>query len=188
LRNTNGNIFGGFTPTKWELVLWNGKRGDESNSWKGDNTGTSFLFTLKNPHDVAPRKFSLRSDRQHRAIECGFDCGPDFHDLGIYDFCTENTRSYTNQFNRSYENDTGLDSETFFTGSRKFQAKEVEVFEITDAGDRAPRIVEVPPIPQIQGPSLDSKILSGFPALFKKFQDKQFNLLFRSSRDGVSIG
>jgi hypothetical protein len=151
IEDTNGNIFGGFTPTKWELVLWNGKFYEESNSWKADRTGKSFLFTLKNPHNVGPRRFGLKSDRKHRAIECGFLCGPDFHDLGIYDFCTENTRSYTYQFNRSYENDTGLDSKTFFTGSPEFQAKEVEVFEITDAGAQGPRIVEVSPNPTNPG-------------------------------------
>jgi hypothetical protein len=31
-----------------------------------------------------------------------------------------------------YTNDTGLDGRTVFTGSRAFQVKEIEVFEITE--------------------------------------------------------
>jgi hypothetical protein len=50
--DTNGNIFGGFTPVEWESPskLCN----------KIDPSEKSFLFTLKNPHNVPARRFALR--------------------------------------------------------------------------------------------------------------------------------
>jgi hypothetical protein len=39
---------------------------------------------------------------------------------------------YTGGFGDVYTNDTGLDGATFFTGSRNFKVREIEVFEITD--------------------------------------------------------
>jgi hypothetical protein len=35
-------------------------------------------------------------------------------------------------FGYTYTNDTGLDGKMFFTGSKNFKVKEIEVFEITD--------------------------------------------------------
>jgi hypothetical protein len=43
ISDTDGNVFGGFTPVEWE----------SGNKWKGDDSLRSFLFTLKNPHDVS---------------------------------------------------------------------------------------------------------------------------------------
>jgi hypothetical protein len=50
---TEGNGFGGFLPVKWESRKWNGKKGDENNCWKADNSEKSFLTTLKNPETFA---------------------------------------------------------------------------------------------------------------------------------------
>jgi archaellum component FlaC len=58
--DTNGNIFGGFTPVEWEARNWNEKYENENNCWKADPNLKSFLFTLKNPHNVPARKFALR--------------------------------------------------------------------------------------------------------------------------------
>jgi hypothetical protein len=52
------------------------------------------------------------------------DYGPHFWDIGVSDNCNAQTASYTN--------DTELDEKTFFTGSHKFQVKEIEVIEITE--------------------------------------------------------
>jgi hypothetical protein len=49
-----------------------------------------------------------------------------FFDIGIQDRC------YTSCFGTVYINDAGLDGETFFTGSGYFNAKEIEIFEITN--------------------------------------------------------
>jgi hypothetical protein len=51
IADTKGNVFGGFTPVKWE----SGQKG----KWKGDDSLRSFLFTLRNPHGVPVRKFSF---------------------------------------------------------------------------------------------------------------------------------
>jgi hypothetical protein len=124
--DTNGNIFGGFTPVEWEL-------GDTVpfGTDKADPSVKSFLFTLKNPHNVPARRFALRAEKKDEAIWCNSDCGPYFCDIGVHDKCNANTESFTSQFGHSYTNDTGLDGQTFFTGSKYFQVKEIEIFEIS---------------------------------------------------------
>jgi hypothetical protein len=59
--DTDGNVFGGFTPVKWESREW---EGDGSNCLKGDNSRRSLLFTLTNPHGVPPRKLALKKEHQ----------------------------------------------------------------------------------------------------------------------------
>jgi hypothetical protein len=59
--DTDGNVFGDFTPVKWELRTgypWS----------KGDDSLQSFLFTLRNPYGVPPRKFALNKERKEYAI------------------------------------------------------------------------------------------------------------------------
>jgi hypothetical protein len=102
--DTHGNIFGGFTPVKWV-----------SNSF--DMTApslNSFLFTLKNPHNVPPRRFALKAKANDQSIWRNSNCGPHFYDIGVHDSCHENT-----------------DSATFMI-SNWFQVNEIEVFEIMD--------------------------------------------------------
>jgi hypothetical protein len=55
--DTNGNIFGGFTPLTWESRRPNSAT-DWSNCAKADDSLKSFLFTLKNPHNA--RRGGLR--------------------------------------------------------------------------------------------------------------------------------
>jgi hypothetical protein len=98
--DTKGNIFGGFTPVEW----------DSRPGYKADPSLKSFLFTLKIPHNVPPRRFALRAEQKDKAIYCGPASDPHYR----------------------YTNDTGLEAERFFTGSKYFQAKEIEVFEITN--------------------------------------------------------
>jgi hypothetical protein len=129
--DTEGNIFGGFTPVEWESREWNGENGDEDNTWKADDSEKSFLFTLKNPHNIAPRRFALDPAEKHQAICCDSEYGPEFPDMDVSDNCDANICSGTS-LGLSYTNDTGLDGDTVFTGSANFQVKEIEVFEITD--------------------------------------------------------
>jgi hypothetical protein len=129
---TDGNIFGGFTPSEWAARKWNRKLEDEDNCFKADPSLKSFLFTLKNPHNVPARRFPLKADKKDKAIYCESELGPCFWDIGVSDNCNANTNSGTYNFRSSYANDTGLDGETFFTGSKYFKVKEIEVFEITD--------------------------------------------------------
>jgi hypothetical protein len=60
--DTDGNIFGGFTPVEWES-----RYGE-----KADPSLMSFLFTLKNPHNVPARRFALKAEKKNKAISCSF--------------------------------------------------------------------------------------------------------------------
>jgi uncharacterized coiled-coil protein SlyX len=68
--DTGGNVFGGFTPLEWESRVWNRKKGDESNCRKSDDSLKSFIFTLKNPHNISARRFALKAEEKRRAISC----------------------------------------------------------------------------------------------------------------------
>jgi hypothetical protein len=127
--DTNGNIFGGFTPVKWESRT--------SNYWRGDDSLKSFLFTLKNPHNIPARRFALKAEEKQEALWCNSGWGPCFgddlfgNDIAVSDNCNANIDSYT-QLGLTYTNDTGLYVEIVFAGSMYFQVNEVEVFEITE--------------------------------------------------------
>jgi hypothetical protein len=135
--DTDGNIFGGFTPLTWESRVWNGKSGDENNYLKADENQKSFIFTLKNPHNVAARRFALKAEKKYLAIYCDSDWGPCFPGgILVLNNCDTQADSYASYFGAVYINDTGLGGEppnnTFLTGSEYFRVKEIEVFEITD--------------------------------------------------------
>jgi hypothetical protein len=130
--DTDGNVFGGFTPLSWESRVWNGKRGDENNCRKCDDSLKSFIFTLINPHNTQARTFALKAEEKQSAIYCNSSCGPRFGygaDILVSDDCSADTRSWTNIGN-TYTNDTELGGQTFMTGSGSFKVKEIEVFEI----------------------------------------------------------
>jgi hypothetical protein len=120
--DTHRNIFGGFTPVEWESPT-NLKQ-------KADPSQKSFLFTLKNPHNVPARRFGLKAECKDEAIRCESDFGPNFWDICVCQKCNARPNSFTSGFAARYTNDTGLDGTTFFTGSEKFRVKEIEVFEI----------------------------------------------------------
>jgi hypothetical protein len=118
---TDGNIFGGFTPVEW----------DSTSRLKADPSLNSFIFTLKNPHEFPARRFALKAEKKDEAICCRSDWGPHFVDIYVSNQSNANAKSWTKLGVNSYTNDTGLDGTTFFTGSKNFQVKEIEMFEIT---------------------------------------------------------
>jgi hypothetical protein len=67
-----GNIFCGFSPVKWESSKRDLFRDDVSFS-KADPSLKSFLFTLKNPHNVPARRFALKAARKEKPIYCVSD-------------------------------------------------------------------------------------------------------------------
>jgi hypothetical protein len=123
--DTKGNIFGGFTPVEWESRR-------KAPYGKADPSLKSFLFTLKNPHNVPARRFALKAEKRDEAIFCISNHGPHFIDLVVSDNCNEKTSSSASIFGNRYTNDTGLDGNMFFTGSAHFQVKEIEVFEFCE--------------------------------------------------------
>jgi hypothetical protein len=120
--DTDGNIFGGFTPVEWDC----------SGNFKADPSLKSFLFTLKNPHNFPPQRFALQPEKKYQAIVCRSDCGPYFSDIGVSNNCNTNTKSFADCFGDNYTNDTELDLTSFFTSSETFQVREIEVFEFTE--------------------------------------------------------
>jgi hypothetical protein len=67
IQETKGNIFGYFTPVKWESAR---------KKSKADPSLKSFLSTLKNPHNFPARKFALRAEEKDKAIWCDSLRGP----------------------------------------------------------------------------------------------------------------
>jgi hypothetical protein len=131
--DTEGNIFGGFTPVEWESRVWNGKYGNENNCTKAGDSQKSFLFTLKNSHNIPARTFALKAERRLDRIYCDSRYGPSFPGgLIILDDCNANIKSFTLCLGDCYTNNTGIDGTIFFTGSNHFRVTEIEVFEITD--------------------------------------------------------
>jgi hypothetical protein len=84
--DTKGNVFGGFAAVAWESRA--------SNYFKCDEALKSFLFTLKNPHNVPPMKFPLNTERRQHALYCSSAMGPGFgQDIEISDNCNANEDS-----------------------------------------------------------------------------------------------
>jgi hypothetical protein len=120
--DTKGSIFGGFTPVEWDFT----------GNYKADPSLKSFLFTLTNPRNIPARRLALKTEMKNGAIYCDSRQGPCFGDgdIDVGDNCNANTDSQT-FLGYCYTNDTKLDAKTFFTGSERFQVKEIEVFEIS---------------------------------------------------------
>jgi hypothetical protein len=134
VEDMDGNLFGGFTPITWESEC----------RTKCDESCTSFLFTIKNPHGVPPTIFCLREAKKDFAVFCYEGYGPTFgfpdaSDLRIADCCNiEGARrtSYAGSFGDTYSNTTQVGGKvgenSFFTGSPFFVVREIEVFEVTE--------------------------------------------------------
>jgi hypothetical protein len=94
--DTAGNVFGGFTPVEWESRTHNGRYGNEDNCWKADDSLRSFLFTLKNPHNIPARRFALKAKEKWAAICCNSKWGPCFGcDISVSRDCKTGTYSPT---------------------------------------------------------------------------------------------
>jgi hypothetical protein len=130
--DTNENVFGGFTPVKWKsLESDDFLDGGMKNLMRPGGSFHSFLFTLRNPHNIPARRFVLKPD-VWMAVGWAWDYGPCYgRDISVFDKCNANSTSDTD-LGDAYTNDTGLNGHTVFTGSKYFQVKEIEVFEIIE--------------------------------------------------------
>jgi hypothetical protein len=72
----------------------------------------SFLFTLKDPHNVPVRECALKAEAKDEAIICRSDSGPHFCDFGDFDNCNANSNNFTYTFGTSCTDDTGLKRQT----------------------------------------------------------------------------
>jgi hypothetical protein len=104
---------------------------DGNNCNKADDSQKSFLFILKNPHNIAAQKFALNPTKKFQAIRCHSGHGPDFSTIVISDDC--NARAGNSAYlGETYINSTRLTNEKVLAGSMNFKVKEIEVFEIAD--------------------------------------------------------
>jgi hypothetical protein len=118
--STNDCIFGGFTPIAWS----------SRNSYASDPSLNSFLFTIKNLHNLPPQIF--KQQRADKAIYDHETCGPAFgshRDLVICDQKTSSDGTFSH-LGSGYTNDTGIGGSQVLTGARKFSLKEIAVFEV----------------------------------------------------------
>jgi hypothetical protein len=152
IEDTDGNIFGGFMPSGWESDNYSGPEPpepvpEEGTDWclPPDGRLKSFIFTLKNPHDVLPQRFAVGSNWAATQSSYGPVFQGAFGAIWVYDNCNANTNSWARLKLKYISLDpfhtihTALDGSKLFTGSEKFQVKEIEVFEITD--ETAPNCV-----------------------------------------------
>jgi hypothetical protein len=78
--DTGGNVFGGFTPLQWE----------SESKFKCDDSLKSFVFTLKNPHNIPARKFALKAEEKQWAIYCNSSYGLSFCGIYVSNNCNAN--------------------------------------------------------------------------------------------------
>jgi hypothetical protein len=125
ISDTDGNVFGGFTPVKWES--------NQKGGCMSDDSLKSFIFTLKNPSNFPPSRFALQAECKQYAIYCHSDYGPGFGigkgDIYVANNCNASNNNYTN-LGGAFVNDTGIDGKQVFTGEYSFTVKELEVFTI----------------------------------------------------------
>jgi hypothetical protein len=120
ISSTNDCIFGGFTPLTWS------SRG----SWVSDPSLTSFIFTIKNPHNLPARIFKQK--QEVNAIYDDSSYGPLFgygHDLSVYGQWQSPNNCHST-LGTTYTNDTGLAGNEVLTGAQYFAVKEIEVFGV----------------------------------------------------------
>jgi hypothetical protein len=103
----------------------------EAPSYMADPSLKSFLFTLKNSHNLPARKFALKGERKDFAIKCSFWSGPVFGSFSLFGGLDPYTSS-SNDLGLSYANDNGLGGGKVLTGSCYFTVKEIAVFEMLD--------------------------------------------------------
>jgi hypothetical protein len=122
LQDTGGFIFGGYAGQAWH----------SSGGWI--TCGESFLFSLTNPRGTAPEKLPLTGRNNGHAMCSHSSYGPLFGYNGA-DITVRNnpntsgSGSYT-KLGDTYTLPPGCDATTFFTGSRDFTLREMEVYSV----------------------------------------------------------
>jgi len=116
IKSTGGHLFGGYTSKQWSSAK--NRFGDDS----------AFLFTLTNPHNIPPTKYSISgSDAiyDEPTYHATFGGG---HDIRVYSNAHQNQKSYS-VFPHSYDDTTGKGNTTF-TGTDNFTVADIEVFSV----------------------------------------------------------
>lgn len=116
---TEGYVFGGYAAVSWSYA--------GNDAYIPDNSGQSFLFSLKSPRGEQPARFNLKLNeyalRCHPSYSVMFGSGGDI-------YCHSNKVSSFSSLGDAYDNPTGLVGNTVFTGKQDFTAQEVEVYQV----------------------------------------------------------
>jgi hypothetical protein len=117
---TNKCIFGGYTPLAWT----------STDGYVSDPSLTSFVFTIKNPHNLPERIFKQKQEAS--AIHNGSAYGPTFGsnlDFRVYEPFQTAKNNYSH-LGGTYINDTGIAGNQMLTGESNFAVDEMEIFEV----------------------------------------------------------
>lgn len=116
-KDNNGSIFGGFTKFAWATSNYQ--------SYYLPNTdGSSFLFTLRNPHGIVPTKLVCAKPRNEIMISNGL--GPVF---GIRDLEINHVSPvYTTLGGAAYPDTTGK-GQQLFTGATTGALEDWEIWQ-----------------------------------------------------------
>jgi hypothetical protein len=131
VQTTEGCIFGGYAHCKYP---------ENTNQWAMDESVKSFLFTLKNPHNIPPRIFKMnpsskyglyRREDRRCLVWMGY-----YGAISPVAGCNTNSNSCHSGLSgtgwHTFANDSDHDAKTLFTGSTNYQVKEMEIFEFFD--------------------------------------------------------
>jgi len=124
IKCSDGYVFGGFTSTAWASI------GTEA------TCSDAFVFSLHRPGGVGPVKLAVRAAFSKYAMFDVSCLGPHFGPSDITVQSGANRGAVSSTDITCYELPPGhpkvnrKDSKRFFTGSKKFQAAEVEVFRV----------------------------------------------------------
>lgn len=117
VRSANGYVFGGAAMTSWVAEA----------GWV--NSPANFIFTLTNPHNIAPTKFSCTDPAT--AMACNTGSGPIFgagYDIRV-SLIADGSGCHT-AFPYSYGSDTTGKGDALFTGTRDFTLNQCEVLQL----------------------------------------------------------
>lgn len=120
------DYFGGFTDRKWTS-----NRTFFKPAYTGPQTPVSFLFTLRNPHNLPPTRYDCAvRDRQTASDSaCGPDFGFDRTSHGDLVIQPKGKKTSFSDLGLSYRDTTGLGAQTF-TGAREFIATAYQVYDV----------------------------------------------------------
>ena len=124
VHNEEDQVFGGYTPCKWEYV-YNLKFGT-------DETLTTFIFILRTcaGFNHEPRLFKLKKERMHKALSYRNNTAFDF---GCNDFFFFQRNIHTLLKKCCYEWYEASDDDIFLGGKRsKSTPKEIEIYQLSN--------------------------------------------------------
>ena len=119
-QDINGFIFGGYTSVGWK------SSGNTINDQK------AFIFTLRNPHNIPPTKYTLINSGSYSLYD-HVSYLPTFGgglDMQTSENCNENNSNYF-KFPNTFRDTTGFAGNTF-TGNSNWRANEIEVFIVSN--------------------------------------------------------